>query len=202
MNYVVSDLHFNHSKLVQNCPNHFEHIRYYVDTDDMNSDIVNTWNKTITSEDTVYFLGDFLLNTPGSKKIEEFTKFYDELNFYKMNFVIGNHDEVLIKKLKNEIVDPKKFYRIDQLTDFITIPLNGRIYFMKHYPFNTLSSQNRDVICEMLEIYKNPVFVHGHTHSADRYSEFELDGKKYIQNNVSWESYYRPVNVEELVSGV
>ena len=59
--WFVSDTHFNHQKLVRSCPDHFDQIRNYETTEEMNEDIMSQWNKFVGPDDTVIFLGDFCL---------------------------------------------------------------------------------------------------------------------------------------------
>ena len=80
--WFVSDTNFNHQKLVRSCPDHFDQIRNYETTEEMNEDIMTQWNKFVGPEDTVIFLGDFGFNI---KSNEIANLFYE-----KMGHLNGN----------------------------------------------------------------------------------------------------------------
>ena len=65
--YFVSDTHFNHTKLCKGYDNCFDRTRKYVTVEEMNEDIVEQWNKHITKNDVVIFLGDFVWGEPWYK---------------------------------------------------------------------------------------------------------------------------------------
>jgi calcineurin-like phosphoesterase family protein len=41
--------------------------------------------------------------------------------------------------------------------------------------------------------------VHGHTHEFNKTSIVDNHNGKMVENNVSWEAWYRPVSIDELV---
>ena len=51
--YVISDTHFNHSRILEYCQRPFDNV------EQMNEVIINNWNKVINEDDIVYVLGDF-----------------------------------------------------------------------------------------------------------------------------------------------
>ena len=51
--YVISDTHFNHSRILEYCQRPFDNV------EEMNEVIINNWNKVINEDDIVYVLGDF-----------------------------------------------------------------------------------------------------------------------------------------------
>lgn len=163
--WFVSDTHFNHQRLVESCPFHFEEIRKYKTVFEMNEDIITKWNENIKADDTVIFLGDFMLGIPVDKAEAYFKEKYNALNGNKI-FIQGNHDNTIIKK---ELVF---------VYPFVDIEWKGKVIHCQHYPFD------KSVLAS------DEIYVHGHTHSK---IPFENN-----QNNVSWEAWYRPVNIEEL----
>ena len=78
--FFVSDTHFNHTKLCTGYEDHFERTRKYETIEEMNEDIIDQWNKSITKDDVVIFLGDFSWGKPFNK-IPYYAKyFYPKLN--------------------------------------------------------------------------------------------------------------------------
>lgn len=52
--WLTSDLHFGHKSIIDFCPN----TRPYICTEQMNLDIVETWNSQVGENDIVFILGD------------------------------------------------------------------------------------------------------------------------------------------------
>jgi len=52
MIYFVSDLHLDHYNIIRYCNRPFRTV------DEMNRHILDSWNEVVSSDDTVYFLGD------------------------------------------------------------------------------------------------------------------------------------------------
>ncbi len=139
MIYYVSDLHFNHQKIIESCNRPFKNV------DDMNKILINNWNSRIKNSDVVYYLGDFAI-VKNNKQAEEAIELVKKLNG-KITLIHGNHDSRLTKneefrKLFNEIAIYKK------------VNDNGRYVILMHYP---LESWERS--------YYGSYHVHGHTHN-------------------------------------
>lgn len=80
--WVISDLHFDHSKILEYCQRPFETV------DEMNEVLIKNWNSVINQDDIVYVLGDFCF---GNKtRISEIVNL---LNGRKI-LVLGNHDRL------------------------------------------------------------------------------------------------------------
>ena len=80
MRYFTSDLHFNHKKILEFCPNRPPTL------DAMHKEIIAEWNSKVTDEDTVYILGDFSFGNSGETK-----DMVKQLRGRKV-LVMGNHD--------------------------------------------------------------------------------------------------------------
>lgn len=96
--YLISDTHFYHSRLAFDfgLRNHFKSI------EDMNSTIFENWNNTVSDEDYIFFLGDFVIGA--ENKYETAQIIYDSLNGKKI-FLKGNHDERLKKYTNIPVID-------------------------------------------------------------------------------------------------
>lgn len=175
--YFVSDTHFNHHKLCSSYPDHFDHFRKYKTVNEMNDDIIEQWNKTITKNDLVIFLGDFAFGRPWKYIPEIAQEMYKKLNYKGFIWIEGNHDEVIKHKF-NKLIPNLKF------------KYNDGIYLCQHEDYKEkpeFYEQNKDATH----------LIHGHTHLFERTSK-TIDNK--IQNNVCWEAWYRPVHISEIVS--
>ena len=87
-NYIISDTHFNHKKIIEMTKRPFKTIT------DMNVALINNWNKVVSNNDTIFVLGDFAF---GSK--EMITAIVSKLNGRKI-LIMGNHDRRINKSEK------------------------------------------------------------------------------------------------------
>jgi len=115
--YVTSDLHLEHSNIIEYCD------RPYEDVDQMNADLISNWNNRVEKEDVVIFLGDLVF---GGK--DEIVSYIDKLNG-NILFIQGNHDDV----------DASFPFPVCQST---TIEHSGIEFFCSHYPENVPDGAN------------------------------------------------------------
>ena len=195
--FFVSDIHYNHHKLCSSYEDHFERYRKYATVEEMNKDIVERWNKYISKDDTVIFLGDWMMNIQWDKLLDTFKYLYETLNFNKLYMVQGNHDHKLFKKILPVI---NEFKNIFLAHDGLKLHHHDKLYLCQHYTFdkrtNDYNSGDPHMLNEMLchDILPN-YLVHGHTHVDCPVSTTDMG---YIQNNVCWEVWYRPIKIDEL----
>ncbi|MBS1954472.1 MAG: metallophosphoesterase family protein [Cyanobacteria bacterium SZAS-4] len=78
-NWFTSDHHFGHAKIIVYCD------RPYDSVEEMNEELVDSWNEVVKSDDTVYYLGDFSLKTSAMEQ------YAPRLNGRKI-LIAGNHD--------------------------------------------------------------------------------------------------------------
>jgi len=110
--FIVSDTHFNHSTMIE------QGWRGFRTVESMNEFIISQWNKTVGKEDTVYHLGDVVMNI----KEHFYTNILPRLNG-KIIFIRGNHDN-------------QKMSMIDNLI----ISWRGEQYELVHSPYNCTES--------------------------------------------------------------
>lgn len=77
--WVTSDTHFFHSKIIEYAN------RPFSDVEEMNNTLIRNWNSLISSEDTVYHLGDFAM---GKENVAELVNMLNG----KIILILGNHD--------------------------------------------------------------------------------------------------------------
>lgn len=82
IDYISSDHHFDHSNIIEYTDRPFESV------EEMNTELLNNWNKTVDETDTVLYLGDLSLGTTGQQK-----EWLNRLNG-EFIFITGNHDEI------------------------------------------------------------------------------------------------------------
>ncbi len=85
--FITSDHHFNHKNIIKYCARPFSSV------EQMNSVMIERWNKKVTKEDIVIHLGDFAFGS--SEKIGEIRKKLNGTVF----LIAGNHESC--KKMKD-----------------------------------------------------------------------------------------------------
>lgn len=162
--WLISDTHFYHEPIISMASRPFYDIR------EMNQILLSNWNNTVSSKDTVYFLGDLALgrdrDPPKRAKPDLTSAFADKLNGKKV-FINGNHD-------------PEAFGEKSKI-----ITYKGIEFMLVHNPRDALDYGGW-VIC-------------GHTHNNDLLNHPFINFKtKRI--NVSVELVkYKPLNFDKLI---
>ena len=167
--YVTSDQHYNHRKIIHYCN------RPFSDTREMDRYMLKQWNDTVNSDDTVYHLGDFCIG--GYVKSKEY---WDRLKGY-VRLVRGNHDGTMarVRRIFRDACDSMVYSRDGKNLLFVHDPKDG---------FKWLSDNpgiNIDAI------------VHGHQHNATPALRVE-NGVTCINVSVEhWD--YKPIPIEKIL---
>lgn len=132
MNYYISDLHFGHNNAIR-----FDN-RPFNNMQEMESTIVENWNKTVKDNDIVYVLGDLFWKTYDADRILPI------LNG-QIILIKGNHDSV----------EPLKQRKI-QIFDYLEIKDNKRNVVLSHYPIPSFNKH----------YYPNNYHLYGHVHNS------------------------------------
>lgn len=115
MNFYISDTHFGHKNVLRFDQRPFEGCH------EMRMAVTELWNETVTNEDTVYILGDYIWSN-SEKEWEVTTK---ALNGKKV-LIRGNHDVMKNQELLKELfLDVKDYMEVDD---------EGRRVIICHYP--------------------------------------------------------------------
>ena len=139
--WFIADLHLGHKGIIKHCKYPFDSV------EEMNTTLIENFNKRVKDNDTVYILGDFAW------------KGFDHL-VYSLNgqkhYIKGNHD-------KNRMDQCKTAF--ESMGDYKKIVIEGQVIILCHYPFR-----------EWEGMYRGSWHLHGHTHGTlcDRHS-FSLD---------------------------
>ena len=137
MKYYTSDLHFNHTNILNFCKRPFK------DVQEMNSEIIKRWNNKVNPKDDIYILGDFCF---GNKN--EAQHFLSLLNGNKY-LIRGNHDGFLNRN-SNEFPG---FVWVRTLTE---IKDEGRDVILCHYPIESWNKKFHD-----------SYHLYGHVHNSE-----------------------------------
>jgi len=78
--WFSSDAHFMHANIIKYCNRPFESVS------EMDEALISRWNELVSSNDLVFYLGDFSMSK------NAYIQILPQLHFKKMFFILGNHD--------------------------------------------------------------------------------------------------------------
>lgn len=112
--WFSSDLHLNHSKIIEYCNRPFSNV------EEMNKTIIDNWNKVVSPEDVVFCLGDIALGGSGA-----WNTLIPQLNG-KIHLVLGNHD------IRNWRESYKNLF--ESVTEQLTVEIDKKTFILTHFP--------------------------------------------------------------------
>ena len=132
--WFTADTHFGHANIIKYVNRPFAH------ADEMDEAMMQVWNNTVQTGDTVYVLGDF--------SFHDVRKTNWILNRLKGNRLLikGNHDSR--KNLK-------KTYGWGWVKDYYELKHEGKLVVLSHYPFQVWRDSHR-----------GSWHLHGHSHGT------------------------------------
>ena len=158
--WFISDTHFFHENIIQYCG------RPFANADLMNENLVANWNKVVGEHDYVYHLGDWFVGGNDRQRNEILWS----LNG-KIRFIVGNHDEALLK-------------RKSSLNRF------EKIMYWKGFAENNFTATH--VPHELKRLRDGAFNVHGHIHNNME------DDLHYINVCVEHRDY-TPVHMDQIL---
>lgn len=178
--FFSSDLHFGHNRGFLYEPRGFTSIEEH------DAAIVENWNKVVKPEDSVYLLGDLMLNDNegGIAKL-------NQLNG-TIYYIRGNHCSdmrcVLYKEKTSMIPLCSQFE-----TSWASVKkINGYSFYLSHYPTMTSYLEN------MAPLKHHLINLHGHTHSKSKFYQdipFMYNVALDAHNNT-------PVSFDEIIADI
>ena len=145
--YLISDLHLDHENIIRYCA------RPFSDVEEMNKVLVENWNRIVSPNDTVYFLGDMSYG----RDSHDSSFWVKKLNG-KIIFIPGNHDRGIGNTLDHQILEYGKhrFLLVHNPHD-IPIKWNDWIIHgdkhnndLRNYPFINRKNKTINVSCEII----------------------------------------------------
>lgn len=190
MIFFTSDHHFGHSNVIKFCK------RPFLDVDDMNSQLIKNWNKTVKDIDIVYVLGDFSMYL----KKPELKGLLSQLKGVKI-LVAGNHDNYT----ENEYLN----LGFSSVCRSMSMRIAGEMVNLSHFPYKKswLNIKWWTMLNKLFpkRYFKPRVFkeqlkddgrflLHGHTHNAQKV----IEGTRMIHIGVdAWD--YKPVSISKII---
>lgn len=178
--WCSSDLHFGHDRQFMYGPRGFSSIEEHDAT------IIENWNKIVKPNDTVYLLGDLMLNDNenGIKKLNQL----NGIIFY----IRGNHcsnARCALYREKTSMIPLSGFFE----TSWATVQkINSYNVYLSHYPTYTSYIEN------MAPLKQHILNFHGHTHSKDKFYQ-DIP----FMYNVALDAHKNaPVSFDEIISDI
>lgn len=142
MIYFTSDLHLNNYNIMK-----YEPVtRPFGSVAEMNDELIKRWNETVSPEDTVYILGDFIMGM--ADQVEETL---NKLNGKKI-LIRGNHDTRTKLEIYNKLGIEVKLIEY--------IQYKGRFFILCHFPL-----MNEDFLKMVTQNNSEVILLYGHIHS-------------------------------------
>lgn len=174
MDWFTSDLHFGHDKKFLYEPRGFGSIKEHDDA------ILRNINSCVSSDDTLYILGDLMLNDN-----DHGLDYLSKLNGHK-KIIIGNHDTDT---------------RIELYKELDNVEILGYSFLIKSCNYNFLIS-HYPTICgnkdEDKKLKSRVINLFGHTHS--KYTFYDDNPLMY---NVSLDAHNNyPISTESIIKSI
>lgn len=175
MIWFTSDTHFCHDRGFVYEPRGFKNI------EEMNAAIVERWNSVVKPEDTVYHLGDAMLNDNalGSELLEK-------LNGHII-MIRGNHDT------NNRLLVYESLKNVDACGKWADLIKCGKYtFYLSHFPTNT-SNLEKDA-----HLSQHIINLYGHTHQK---TNFYSDIPYMYHVGMDSHNCY-PVSVDQIIEDI
>lgn len=177
MIWFSSDQHFGHKRVLEYCQ------RPWSTLDEMEEGLVANWNGAVSSDDTVYVLGDFSF-----RGVKDTTRVLSRLRGHKC-LVMGNHD--WHHKPTKWVEMGFKCVADD---DWLMSPV-GKL-LMSHFPYKGSGDHTQEQRYEEKRLIDHGDWLlHGHVHNAWR-TKGRMFNVGVDKNN------YTPVSLDEVKSTI
>ena len=132
--WFSSDFHLGHQK------NFIWEKRGYTSYEDHTNGLIDKLNQQIKTNDVLFYLGDFCLNSSESL----FESYLSRIQCQNIYMLWGNHNNPVHRVYKREVkeqfgrddidVYPLKYRNITFLGDYVEASINNTVIVMMHYP--------------------------------------------------------------------
>ena len=167
--FFISDVHFGDKGQL------YLQKRPFKDTEEMDTAIINNWNRKVSRCDHVWIIGDLISHAHHS-----FYHYLRQLNGQK-HLIIGNHDYDLIR-------DKKALSYFVSVDEYRTIRYMDKKIVLSHYP-----------LAEWNGYYRGVYHIYGHIHGYDTLSSKYMMNLERAYNAGCMLNNFEPVTFEELL---
>jgi calcineurin-like phosphoesterase family protein len=173
--WFISDTHIGHKNILKYCPWR----QTWADSiETMDERIIDAWNETVHTGDTIYHLGDVAFASKADKP-GYLTELRERLNGH-IKLVVGNHDLSLPRMLKCGF-DADHTFKLWH---------NGKLIVMRHAPQSFIR----------VEAMAATILLHGHSHGNHVASYYDADSSKLFDVGIDAIKSIRPVSLDEVIT--
>lgn len=172
--WLTSDTHFGHSKSFLFSPRGYESIEEH------DKDLIRIWNETVSPDDTVYHLGDVMLNDN-----DHGMECLRSLNG-NIKIIRGNHDTNARIELYQNLPN------VEVLGYATAIRHKKYNIYLSHYSTRT---SNYD---DGVSLHRKVLSFCGHSHTPDRFADWDNVGAYHVE----WDAHGRPVDLDTAISEI
>ena len=166
--WFTSDTHFSQQRTLELSR------RPFVDTVEMDYEMISNWNKRITMHDEVVHAGDFI----DPEKVDMLKAFLSFLNFKTLHWVLGNYDRKIKDQIEQIVADSGRDVRLYDHDYRLSDGKNS--YVVVHEPNDfEIAASPEDII----------LYGHIHGRAFAKRNGFDL-GIDYHR--------YSPINIEQV----
>ena len=187
--YFTSDTHFNHDR-------HFVYAtRGYPDSQSHTSGVINGINEVVRSNDILFHLGDFSLNT----EEDGFNELLARIMCQNIYILWGNHNSPSWKIYEREVnkdfscliehnieIYPFRYKNLIFIGNYAETVVNGHRFVLSHYPILVFN-----------HLLKGAKHLCGHSHGALDFSDEKNLTSKIL--DVGWDDFGRPLSVPDVL---
>jgi len=145
--FFSADFHFRHEKIIGYCS------RPFADSKHMDNVIINNINSVVNSNDTLYYLGDFVFGTASDIEL-----YRSRINCRNIHMILGNHDD----KIRNLTSLRRLFLTVSDIA-YLKISSKKSIV-MCHYCMRTWKDKG-----------KGAISLFGHSHGLIKPNNLSMD---------------------------
>lgn len=183
--FFWSDIHFGHRCERWDIP--LWKIRGFESIEDHDEGLTRRWNNLLTSESTVFCLGDFIF---GSDTIQRFESKLAELNFNTIYIMPGNHCsgwKQVFEKQRTNVWYISNSKRVIFIPNYLEAVINKQPIVLSHYPLVSFNGQSI-----------GSWMIHGHCHGKLNNTPIGQELYKAKITDVGVENCPSPVSLAEL----
>lgn len=174
--FLTSDTHFGHHGVCQFLKSDGTKLRPWTDIKEMDEALIDFWNETVSPNDKVYHLGDFVINRRS-------LNIASKLNGKKC-LIKGNHDIFRLNEYAEHFYDIRSYHMLN-----IDVHDKKTNIIMSHIPIHEQ------------ELKRFGINVHGHLH-ANRVLNSSNEIDERYQCVCVEQTNFRPISLEEVISKI
>lgn len=151
--HVISDLHFNHDRILQYTNRPFATVQ------SMNEALIMNWNDVVSEDDEVYVVGDMFLGSH-----DEIEPILNRLNGF-IHIALGNHDTAMRRAIY------ERHPKVVEIGEVLYLEVKG---MRTSWEPEAIPPKQKYVFChypmiEWKDKEYGSIMCHGHTHHDDNF---------------------------------